>query len=136
MDSLLIYKENVFIREVPRGGNTAEDEQRLRGMVLNKMVLQPSRLVNCLSDSSKHTTMYAITIHISCQAKYICYFKYKIAINQFYFDYMNSIFKGIVSRDFGGLQMILMNRTWVPDVPLEVYSFLNFCFHFHIFTSV
>ena len=29
--------------------------------------------------------------------------------------------KGIVSRDFGGLQMILVNRG-VPDVPLEVYS--------------
>ena len=38
-------------------------------------------------------------------------------------------FKGIVSRDFGGLQMILINRIGVPDVPLEVYSFLNFCFH-------
>ena len=29
--------------------------------------------------------------------------------------------KGIVSRDFGGLQMILMDRIGVPDVPLEVY---------------
>ena len=38
-------------------------------------------------------------------------------------------FKGKVSRDFGGLQMILINRIGVPDVPLEVYSFLNFCFH-------
>ena len=38
-------------------------------------------------------------------------------------------FKGIVSRDFGGLQMILMNRIGVPDVPLEVYSFLNFRFY-------
>ena len=37
--------------------------------------------------------------------------------------------KGIVSRDFGGLQMILMDRIVVPDVPLEVYSFLNFRFH-------
>ena len=37
--------------------------------------------------------------------------------------------KGIVSPDFDWLQMILMNRTWVPDVPLEVYSFLNFRFH-------
>ena len=34
-------------------------------------------------------------------------------------------FKGIVSRDFGGLQMILMERIFVPDVPLEVYSLLN-----------
>ena len=31
--------------------------------------------------------------------------------------------KGIVSRDFEGLQIILMNRTCVPDVPLKVYSF-------------
>ena len=37
--------------------------------------------------------------------------------------------KGIVSQDFGGLQMILMDRIGVPDVQLEVYSFLNFCFH-------
>ena len=36
--------------------------------------------------------------------------------------------KGIVSRDFGGLQMILVNRIGIPDVPLEVYSFLNFRF--------
>ena len=42
---------------------------------------------------------------------------------------MEAIFKGIVSRDFEGLQMILMNRTWVPDVPLEVYSFLNLIFY-------
>ena len=33
--------------------------------------------------------------------------------------------KGIVSRDFGGMQMILVNRIGVPVVPLEVYSFLN-----------
>ena len=38
--------------------------------------------------------------------------------------------KGIVSRDFEGLQMILINRLCVPDVPLEVYSFLNL--HLHI----
>ena len=37
--------------------------------------------------------------------------------------------KGIVSRDFGGLQMILMDRIGAPDVSLEVYSFLNFRFH-------
>ena len=37
--------------------------------------------------------------------------------------------KGIVSRDFGGLQMIWMDRIVVPDVPLEVYSFLNVRFH-------
>ena len=39
------------------------------------------------------------------------------------------LIKGIVSRDFEWLQTILMNRLCVPDVPLEVYSFLNFCFH-------
>ena len=38
--------------------------------------------------------------------------------------------KGIVSRDFEGLQMVLMDRIGVPDVPLEVYSFLNL--HLHI----
>ena len=31
--------------------------------------------------------------------------------------------------DFEWLQMILMNRLYVPDDPLEVYSFLNFLFH-------
>ena len=40
----------------------------------------------------------------------------------------NCLFKGIVSRDFGGLQMILLNRIGVPDVLLEVYSFLIFVF--------
>ena len=38
--------------------------------------------------------------------------------------------KGIVSRDFEGLEMILMDRIGVPDVPLEVYIFLNL--HLHI----
>ena len=37
-----------------------------------------------------------------------------------------TLFKGIVSRDFGWLQMIIINRLCVPDVPLDVYSFLNF----------
>ena len=27
-------------------------------------------------------------------------------------------FKGIVSRDFGGLQIILIDRICIPDVPL------------------
>ena len=38
-------------------------------------------------------------------------------------------FKGIVSRDFGGLQIILMDGACVKDVPLEVYIFLNFRVH-------
>ena len=33
--------------------------------------------------------------------------------------------KGIVSRDFEWLQIILMDRSCVPDVPLNVYAFLN-----------
>ena len=37
--------------------------------------------------------------------------------------------KGIVSQDIGRLQMILMDRIVVPDVPLEVYLFLKFRFH-------
>ena len=37
--------------------------------------------------------------------------------------------KGIVSRDFRCLQMILMDRIEVPDVPLKGYFFLNFLFH-------
>ena len=38
--------------------------------------------------------------------------------------------KGIVSRDFEWLQMTLINRLCVPDVPLEVNFFLNL--HLHI----
>ena len=38
-------------------------------------------------------------------------------------SYSYVAFKGIVSRDFRGLQMILINRTWVPNIPLEVYYF-------------
>ena len=37
--------------------------------------------------------------------------------------------KRIVSQDFEGLQMLFMNRTWVTDVLLDVFSFLNSCFH-------
>ena len=44
-----------------------------------------------------------------------------------------TLFKGIVSRDFRCLQMILMDRIGVHDVPLEVYSFLNL--HLHVFTK-
>ena len=40
------------------------------------------------------------------------------------------VIKGIVSQDFEWLQMILITRLNVSDVPLEVYSFFNF--HFHI----
>ena len=40
------------------------------------------------------------------------------------------IAKGIVSRDFGKLQMILMNSVCVHDVPLEVCYFLYL--HLHI----
>ena len=43
---------------------------------------------------------------------------------------LEEIFKGIVSQDFEWLQMVLMDRLCVPDVPLEVYSFLNL--HLHI----
>ena len=39
-------------------------------------------------------------------------------------------FKGIVSRDFEWLQMIIVDRLCVPDVPLKVYSFLYL--HLHI----
>ena len=47
-------------------------------------------------------------------------------------------FKGIVSRDFEGLKIILIDRTGVPDVPLKVYSFLNlssYCFLIFKFTA-
>ena len=37
--------------------------------------------------------------------------------------------KGIASRDFRGLQMILIDRIGVPDVPLKDYIFSNSCFH-------
>ena len=38
------------------------------------------------------------------------------------------LYKEIVSRDFEGIQMIIMNKTSVPDVPLEVYYFFFFVF--------
>ena len=39
--------------------------------------------------------------------------------------------KGIVSWDFSWLQIILMNKLGVPDVPLEVYFFfLSFSYSF------
>ena len=44
--------------------------------------------------------------------------------------HLNKLLKGIVSRDFEWLQMISMNRLCVPDIPLEVNSFLNL--HLHI----
>ena len=44
---------------------------------------------------------------------------------------LKKCFKGIVSRDFEWLLMILMDRLCVLDVPLEVYSFLNL--HLHSF---
>ena len=50
-------------------------------------------------------------------------------VSPYVFDLYLAQFKGIVSRDFEWLQIILMNRLYVPDVPLEVYSFLNFRFH-------
>ena len=34
---------------------------------------------------------------------------------------VENLFKGIVLRDFGELQMILMDRLVVPDVPLVVF---------------
>ena len=37
--------------------------------------------------------------------------------------------KWIVSQGFGGLQMILMDRIGVRDVPLKDYIFSNSCFH-------
>ena len=43
--------------------------------------------------------------------------------------HLNKLLKGIVSRDFEWLQMISMNRLCVPDVPLEVYAFLNLHLH-------
>ena len=53
-----------------------------------------------------------------------CSFPPKIQLSDI-FSYPHMIgLKGIVSRDFGWLQMILMKKTWVPEVPLEVYIFL------------
>ena len=45
--------------------------------------------------------------------------------------------KGIVTRDFGGLQMILMDKIGAPDVPLKVYFFFYFshCFSSFKFTA-
>ena len=61
---------------------------------------------------------------------YVLYVQYLQCMYIFIFTYSSFTFKGIVSRDFEGLQMILMDRIGVPDVPLEFYSFLNL--HLHI----
>ena len=61
-------------------------------------------------------SMYTLTVYMCVQS-------------MLYTHLLFTAFKGIVSRDFEGLQMILMDRIGVPDVPLEVYYFLNFRFH-------
>ena len=49
----------------------------------------------------------------------------------FIFTYSSFTFKGIVSRDFEGLQMTLMNRSWVPDVLLHGgWLFFKFLFSY------
>ena len=40
--------------------------------------------------------------------------------------------KGIVTRDFGGLQMILMDKIGAPDVPLKVFFFFTFHIVFQV----
>ena len=62
--------------------------------------------------------------------KTVIYLFHYLYFNFFKYDYVNVSLKGIVSRDFEWLQMILMNRLCVPDVPLKVYSFLNL--HLHV----
>ena len=47
------------------------------------------------------------------------------------------LFKGRVSRDFGGLQMILLDRILVPDVLLEVLFSFSYCFfNFLVFSGL
>ena len=38
----------------------------------------------------------------------------------------------IVSRDFRGLRVILMEKAWVPGIPLEVYLLFNLLFHIQL----
>ena len=64
-----------------------------------------------------------------CNIEFLSVFDIKSISGQLLSNKMDN-FKGIVSRDFEWLQMILMNRLCVPDVPLKVYSFLNL--HLHI----
>ena len=40
-----------------------------------------------------------------------------------FFIFMLSLIKGIITRNFRCLQMILKDRTWFPGVPLDVYFF-------------
>jgi hypothetical protein len=42
---------------------------------------------------------------------------------------LETCFKGTVSRDFGGLQMILMDRLEVPSSSAACLFFLNLRFH-------
>ena len=55
------------------------------------------------------------------------FLKNRRCLNVVFVKIANVILKGIVSRDFQWLQMILV--AWVPDVPLKVYYFFNLCFH-------
>ena len=57
------------------------------------------------------------------------FLKNRRCLNVVFVKIANVILKGIVSRDFQWLQMILVDVAWVPDVPLKVYYFFNLCFH-------
>ena len=71
-----------------------------------------------------------------CLLRYLCTIvrmrhqpQLKLAMEQkfIFFPYIFS------SRDFEWLQIILMNRSCVPDVPLKVYSFFNFTSSYWLF---
>ena len=57
------------------------------------------------------------------------FLKNRRCLNVVFVKIASVILKGIVSRDFQWLQMILVDVAWVPDVPLKVYYFFNLCFH-------
>ena len=54
---------------------------------------------------------------------------------QLLFFCKNNSFKEIVSRNFEVLQMILMDRTVVYDVPLDVNLFFYFLFSYSIYVQ-
>ena len=80
------------------------------------------RLTKCGSNIEKNYIIFKrIYTNIATEQVFTSQFLKTLPFN------LHIHFKGIVSRDFCGLQMILTEIIGVPDVPLEVYSFLNFC---------
>ena len=65
-----------------------------------------------------------------CVCKIACFYMYSTEKGSNSIRNKNVLLNGLVSRDFDWLQMILMNITWVSDVPPEVFFLLSFSYRF------